>query len=585
MRRTTLGGRIFGAVAGVLAVLFVLSWFAGGSFIRDFHHREVELRLEAVGALLEPRAREWLKGAVPPGEIDREIRALDTGMRRRITVIAVDGTVLADNVATLPLDNHAGRPEVAAAAAAGSGTSIRHSDSTGFPTLYFARRIRDAGGTLGYLRVAEPLERVEEELASLGNGLLLTGGAVLLLGLLASWILARQLARPLAEMERSAAAYAEGRLEDRVRTSGPEEVTRLAVSLNRMADQIRSRVEGEARVRGDLESVLAGMVEGVVAVDRREAVLFMNGSAARLLGLPGPLAAGSGLWEALRFPALEGRFRAVLSGGSPGAGDAESPARDGRLLNISVGPLGGGGGAVALLRDVTEVRRLERIRMDFVANVSHELRTPLTGVAGSLETLEDEGLDAGGRRRFLDIARRNCDRLQALVKDLLDLSSIESEEAALETEPLPADGAARAAAASLAGLAERGGVALAVEPLPVPGLRVTGNGRRLEQALVNLLENALKYTPAGGRITVRCIARGPEVACAVEDSGIGIPAESLPRIFERFYRVDPSRSRGMGGTGLGLAIVKHIARAHHGRVEVRSVEGAGTTFTLLLPRA
>ena len=128
-------------------------------------------------------------------------------------------------------------------------------------------------------------------------------------------------------------------------------------------------------------------------------------------------------------------------------------------------------------------------------------------------------------------------------------------------------------------------MALAVEPLPVPGLRVTGNGRRLEQALVNLLENALKYTPAGGRITVRCIERGPEVAIEVEDSGIGIPAESLPRIFERFYRVDPSRSRGMGGTGLGLAIVKHIARAHHGRVEVRSVEGAGTTFTLLLPRA
>jgi len=585
MKGGTLAGRIFGAVAGVMALLFLVAWIYGQGRIFAFHHGEVEHRLEAVAVLLEPRARGWLTGEVPAEEVRREVRGLATEGRRRVTVIALDGTVLADNVAHLPLENHASRPEIREAGSAGRGSSTRHSDSTGFSTLYLARRVSAGGRPVGFLRVSEPMEQVEGELASLGNALLLGGTAVLLLGLLASWILARQLALPLAAMERSAAEYAAGRLDQRVTAAGPVEVTRLAISLNRMADQIRARMEAEGRARGDLESVLAGMVEGVVAVDGREGVLFMNGSAARLLGLPGPVAPGGGLWASLRFPALETLVRSVLSGERPERSDAESPARNGRVLEISAGPLGSGGGAVAILRDVTEVRRLERIRMDFVANVSHELRTPLTGVAGALETLEDEGLDPAARRRFLDIARRNAGRLQSLVRDLLDLSSIESEESAMETAPTPADGPARAAAASLGDLARRCRVELRLEPLPAGGLRVQGNARRLEQAFVNLVENALKYTPAGGRVVVRFLDRGPEVAIEVEDTGIGIPADSLPRIFERFYRVDPSRSRGMGGTGLGLAIVKHIARAHRGRVEVRSVEGAGTTFTVILPRA
>jgi two-component system phosphate regulon sensor histidine kinase PhoR len=239
---------------------------------------------------------------------------------------------------------------------------------------------------------------------------------------------------------------------------------------------------------------------------------------------------------------------------------------------------------VAVLRDVTEIRRLERIRIDFVANVSHELRTPLSGVAGALETLEDDGLEPAERRRFLEIARRNAGRLKDLVADLLDLSAIESEGTAIRLEPLPLERPAQAAAAALADMAARCRVAVAVEAAP-PGLIVDGNARRLEQAFVNLVENALKFTPAGGRVTIRFHDLGAEAAAEVEDTGVGIPPEALPRIFERFFRADPSRSRALGGTGLGLAIVKHIARAHRGRVEVRSSEGAGAAFRLVLPKA
>ncbi|HEU4394202.1 MAG TPA: ATP-binding protein, partial [Planctomycetota bacterium] len=516
---------------------------------------------------------------------------LHAGLRRlrlegglRITVIRPSGEVIADTAADPPLENHGGRPEVLAAASSGSGSDARRSATTGWTTLYFARRVQENHRTIGFLRVAEPLESVEQEIAVLRNSLLVGGLGILLLGLAASGLIARRIARPLEEMERRASAFADGDLEGRLEPVGPDEVARLAAALNRMADHIRERIAAERRTRGDLEAVLAGTADGVLAVDTHERILFMNAGAARLLALRAPLGAGAALWEAVRFPDLERTLRDALAGGKPDPRDADSPGQDGRTLEISAAPLSEGKGVVALLRDVTEVRRLERIRMDFVANVSHELRTPLAGIAGAMETLEDHGLEPDERRRFHEIARRNADRMRALVSDLLDLSALEAEERNLPLEPLPLDRIVRAAAGSLGDLASRCQVTLAVEPPPKGDLAVAGHPRRLEQALLNLAENAIKYTPAGGKVTLRILDRGGELAVEVQDTGIGIPEAALPRIFERFYRVDPSRSRSVGGTGLGLAIVKHVARAHRGRIDVRSVEGAGSTFTLTLPR-
>jgi two-component system phosphate regulon sensor histidine kinase PhoR len=240
-------------------------------------------------------------------------------------------------------------------------------------------------------------------------------------------------------------------------------------------------------------------------------------------------------------------------------------------------------GAVALLLDVTEVRKLEQMRIDFVANVSHELRTPLTAVLGALETVADAQSDAQTTKRFLELAQRNAVRLQAIVSDLLELSSIESQGSRMSVEPLAIGSPLRSAAAALAGAAESKGVALELEPL-APGLPpVSGNHERLERVFTNLIENAIKYTPAGGHVRARARLAGRALEVEIEDDGIGIPAVHLPRVFERFYRVDRSRSREMGGTGLGLAIVKHVVRAHGGSVEVESEEGRGALFRVRLP--
>jgi two-component system phosphate regulon sensor histidine kinase PhoR len=582
---TTVGGRIFAAVALTLAAIFAAGALVAEGRIRELGRHEVERRLSAVLAVLEERAAAGLAGDVDPEELHAGLRRLRLEGGIRVTVIRPSGEVIADTAADAPMENHGGRPEILAAAAGGRGSDARRSATTGWTTLDVARRLQQGSATLGFLRVAAPLESVEQEVAVLRNSLLVGGLGILLLGLAASGLIARRIARPLEEMERRATAFAAGDLEGRLAPEGPDEVARLASALNRMADHIRERIAAEHHVRGDLEAVLAGTPDGVLAVDAGERILFMNAGAARLLSLPAPLAAGATLWEAVRFPELERILRGALAGGRPDPRDASSPGQDGRTLEISAAPLAAGKGVVALLRDVTEVRRLERIRMDFVANVSHELRTPLAGIAGAIETLEDGGLDPVERRRFHEIARRNAERMRALVSDLLDLSALEAEERALPLEPLPLDRVVRACAASLGDLASRCQVTLAVEPPPKGDLTVAGHPRRLEQAILNLAENALKYTPAGGKVTMRILDRGGELSVEVQDTGIGIPEAALPRIFERFYRVDPSRSRGVGGTGLGLAIVKHVARAHRGRIEVRSVEGAGSTFILTLPRA
>jgi len=584
VRGTTVGGRIFAAVALTLAALFAAGALVAEGRIRQFGRHEVDRRLASVAAVLADKAGAGLRGEVPAAELHASLRRLRLEGGLRVTVIRPDGEVIADTAADPPLENHGGRPEVLAAAASGTGTDARRSATTGWTLLYHARRLQDGAATIGFLRVAEPLEEVEREIAVFRNSLLVGGLAMLLLGLAASGLIARRIAAPLEEMERRASAFAAGDLEGRLEPDGPDEVARLAAALNRMADHIRERIDAERRTRGDLEAVLAGTADGVLAVDSDERILFMNAGAARLLALPAPLRAGEALWEAVRFPDLERTLREVLAGGKPEPRDADSPGQDGRILEISAGPLSAGKGVVALLRDITEVRRLERIRMDFVANVSHELRTPLAGIAGAMETLEDDGLDPAERRRFHEIARRNADRMRALVSDLLDLSALEAEERVLPLEPLALDRVVRAVAASLGDLASRCQVTLTAEPPPKGDLTVAAHPRRLEQALLNLTENAIKYTPAGGRVAMRILDRGPDLAVEVQDTGIGIPEAALPRIFERFYRVDPSRSRGVGGTGLGLAIVKHVARAHRGRIEVRSVEGAGSTFTLSLPR-
>lgn len=591
MKLDSFSTRIFLALTGLIAVMLAAAAILGDVKINEYQDRAIDARLHATADALTPDATDVLLARAPKEQFAQRLRDLGASIGLRLTLIAADGTVVADSEVSGPMSNHADRPEVLEAGQNGSGVSVRRSATTGKETRYLSWRLDADGRSVGQIRAATEVEPLREARARVHTSLAIFGVVALVIGAAASMLIARWLAAPLERVEHDASELAAGRLDLRVRSEGPAEVRRLADGLNSMSRDLRDRLEHMRRARTEIETILASMQEGVVAVDARERVVLMNEAAAKLLGLDAQLEPGATLWEHLRFPELERGLRAVIAGSPSWHGDATSPNQDGRTLGLSVARVGNAdgaeaqmSGAVALLSDVTAIRRLEQVRIDFVANVSHELRTPLAAVMGALETLADPEQEATTRARFLDIGNRNAARLQAIVSDLLDLSSIEAEGDRMPLEPVRADSPLRTAAGALAGAAESKGVRLELPgPLATPAW-VRGNAQRLEQVFTNLLENAIKYTPKGGRVIARVRLAPKEVLVDVEDSGMGIPAASLPRIFERFYRVDRSRSRDMGGTGLGLAIVKHVVRAHAGTVSVKSQEGQGTTFTVALPR-
>lgn len=591
MRADSLSARIFLTLAGLLCVVLAVAAFMGEGKLRKLLDEDLRERRIIVSDLLSQPATDVLAGRADRTVFAERLRVLGGLEGLRLTLIQPDGSVMADSEAQGPLANHAERPEILDALTRGSGEAQRTSTTTGKLTNYRAQRLEENGKLLGCLRVATESERVEPMVASIRSGIAWFGVAALLIGLVCVAFIARWLANPMKRIEREAAALAAGNLDGRIHDDGPLEVRRLAETLNAMSRELRTRLESQRRARTEIETILASMAEGVVAVDDKERVLLMNRAASELLGLPAPLESGAQLWESIRFPELERSLRAALAGGGAWHGDATSPRQDGRMLSVSVAPVAASSrtsaalhGAVALMSDVTAIRRLEQVRIDFVANVSHELRTPLAAVIGALETLDDPEQGDEVRVRFLDIAHRNAARLQAIVSDLLDLSSIEAEGDRMAVEPVRIDAPLRTAASALSGAAEAKGVKLDLPPLLSAPVLVNGNNQRLEQVFTNLLENAIKYTPSGGRVSAHLRPSAREVSIDVQDTGVGIPKVHLPRVFERFYRVDRSRSRDMGGTGLGLAIVKHVLRAHGGQVSVKSEEGRGTTFTVTLPR-
>ncbi len=524
--------------------------------------------------------------------LQARIGAFGDSVSTRLTVIRLDGTVIADSREDpAAMDNHATRPEVLAARAEGYGTAVRFSDTVGTRMMYVAVPVVKEGQSIGYVRASLPLSTIDEQTGRLRAIVALGGGVAALVALPLGLFLARRLTRPLTLMTSVAESMVEGHYDRRVNITGRDEVGQLAHALNRMAESAQGRMEAIVTDRNKLLTILGSMVEGVVAVDKTGAVLHMNAGAADVLGASSDACLGRDIRDVTALEQVWAAIDAALSDGEEVEGEVGVAAPAGRrVVELRASPLrdseGGLVGAVVVLDDVSELRRLETVRRDFVANMSHELKTPITAIRILAETLVSDKKMAGKqRRRFLSKIRDQSTRLSSIVTDLLALSRLESENPLLEREPIDLR---KVIAVSLHPLLPDDDDELSASvtsELPDSPVTVVGDDEALAQATRNLLDNALKYTPQEGRVWVRLREEGRDAVIEVEDTGIGIEPAHQRRIFERFYRVDKARSRELGGTGLGLSIVRHIALTHGGSVAVDSEVGVGTTFRLTLPLA
>jgi two-component system phosphate regulon sensor histidine kinase PhoR len=398
----------------------------------------------------------------------------------------------------------------------------------------------------------------------------------------AAFVFSRRVTRRIAWLKASIDGLMSGPARA-VRADAPDELGALAESVGRVAAQVNQLVE-KVRLEGaNRDAILTGMVEGVLAVDQELRVTFCNASFASAFGAQGPVPEGLPVLRLVRDPDFLEMLRTVIGSGASLKRRMHLTGADSRSFEVQATPLSHG--AMAILHDITDLERLERVRKDFVANVSHELRTPLTAIRGYAETLLDGALDdPQNRRRFVEIIQSHAIRLNNIAADLLALSELESGKAPAEPARLSVLATLEAAIRTVESEAEIRQVRLGWGT--VEDVEVMGNRLRLEQAFVNLLDNAVKFNRPGGEVWVEAKRKpGGRVAVTIADNGIGIPSEDAPRIFERFYRVDKARSREVGGTGLGLSIVKHVIEQMHGTVTVESQLGKGSRFTVLLPQA
>ena len=519
------------------------------------------------------------------------IAALGPTLDTRLTVMASDGTVLADSDSDpARMDNHANRPEILEAGIDGRGLASRFSRTVQKQMRYLALPLVVGGEHRGYVRTALALSLVEKRLAGLRWAIFFGALFGMIVALVLGYLLAQGFVRPLGLMAMNAEAVAAGDYDHRVEVSTHDELGQLAKAFNAMTDALRRSILTTTADRNKLTAILSSMVEGVVAIDRDERVVHMNAAAGRMLDIEPETSVSRPIWELTRISEISTALSAALRGEDVGRRALQLVGTPDRYVELRSSPLFAGGdvaaGAVLVLHDVTRVRRLERVRRDFVGNVSHELKTPVTAIGGLVETLlDDPDAPAEVRRRFLSKINKQAARLSSLVTDLLSLSRIESQGQILELTPIDVCDVLEETVAALQPKIDKGRVQLEARCGNGGGLIVNGEEEALLQAIGNLLDNAVKYSPKGGRVEARGRRDGDRIIIEIEDQGPGIEPVHHDRLFERFYRVDAARSRELGGTGLGLAIVKHIAISLGGEVSLESEPGKGATFRIVLPAA
>ncbi len=568
------------ALLSVLAITWITS--------RSWHHfylQELAGELEARARLVAVQVREKL-AQDQTAQLDAYCKELGKLTGTRLTVVLADGRVVGDAVQDLKtMDNMDHRPEIRAALEGKVGIDQRRAGDQDL--MYLAVPVVEQGQAVAVVRTAMAMGPIRQAMSMVYFKVGLGSLGIILVAAGLSLVLSRRLTRPLEEFRRGAERFARGDLSLKLPRPDLGELVSLGETMNHMASQLDERIGTILRQRQEQGAVLASMVEGVIAVDSRSRVISLNRAAAALLELDPAFVIQRNINEVVENPDLQWFITRSLAASEPIEGEITVQGEKPRFLQAHgttlKDPHGKAFGVLIVVHDVTRLRQLENARRDFVANVSHELKTPITSIKGFVETLLEGAMgDPDHAGEFLKIIGRQADRLGAIIEDLLSLSRIEQE--AEQGKIHLAGGKIKTVikAAIQACDTRSREKKIKVSMVCPEDLRARINGPLLEQAIINLIDNAVKYSGPGSSVRVEAGQDDGQVEVKVLDQGVGIPQEHLTRLFERFYRVDPSRSRKVGGTGLGLAIVKHIAQAHGGKVGVESAPGRGSTFTIYL---
>jgi len=549
-------------------------------FMRDHHMDNLRSQLTNEARLVGDGSQPYFEGQ--EAELNTLAGRLGEQIDARITIIALDGTVLADSEEDpTAMENHADRPEVIEALATGVGVNTRHSATLGYDMMYAATPIEQDGTIVGVARVALPLTDINADLAHINRTIAIVAGIAAAAVILLTLVIARITTRPIKELTQLSGKIARGELDQRIEIATRDEIGELARAFNQMSAKLKEMLHLMAADRDRMTAIVNNMADGVVMTDTEGRVTLVNPAAERMIQISQEEARGRYLIEATAEPEANGLLKRCLNTGEPQSGMVERAVAGKQFLWVMATPMEGG--SLLILHDLTELRKLEMMRRDFISNISHELRTPLASIKVLAETLEEGGIeDAGVSREFLQKIDAEVDKLSQLVVELGELSRIESGEVAFDIKPVPVSQIADEASDRMRPLAERASLELSLD-IPPDMPPVLADRERIEQVLVSLLHNAIKFTPPGGRVSLSAEVQGDRVAISVTDTGVGIPADDLLRIFERFYKAD--KARAGGGTGLGLAIAKHIVQSHGGDIWAESTEGKGSTFTFTLPIA
>ena len=575
-------------LALLLSVLLAVDFLAERA-LRKNYESDGFRQLQALSRII--RLQPLVLSSVPP-KTPEDIATLNNWVAgaassgTRVSIITTEGRVLADSQ-TEPstMENHLDRPEVRDALQKGEGRSIRQSVSVNRPLLYYAVRENIVGDTPIIVRLALPMEDVDSQLGIFRTKLWLWSLLILFLAGTVSMLFSRGFTERIERLREFSGRVAEGDFRPLAPDGTGDTLEALGYSLNQTASRLDRTIRTLTEERNLSSAILGSMVEGVAVVNGAERLVFANPGFAAILGLDVPPVSGSSLLEVVRQTELIEAVRRVLAGEPRVEAEIATGTLRQHYFAATVASVRAGetSGAVIVLHDITELRKLERIRRDFVANVSHEFRTPLTAIQGFTETLLAGAMDdPQNRLRFLGIILEHSRRLARLTEDLLKLSQMDADRLELEVRRVSVSVLVESCFETARHRAAEKELNLSLD-LP-PGIPdVSGDARRLQEVLQNLLDNANQYTLPGGKITLSVRRRAEEVIFTVTDTGIGIPQADQPRIFERFYRVDVARSREAGGTGLGLAIAKHLVEVHGGRLWVESEVGQGSQFHFSVP--